>query len=187
MQRLVGHFIMSRIGNLPIQIPSGVSVTTDNKVVKVKGPKGELEQDLNDSVSLDISEQEIIVIPKDQNRGTRALQGTIRSLIANMVTGVVTPYSKDLLIEGVGFRAAVKGTEVGLELGYSHPINHSIPEGVSVTVADNVKIHVEGSDKQKVGQLAAEIKNYYPVEPYKGKGVRIVGDYVRRKEGKKSA
>ena len=187
MQRLVGDFIMSRIGNLPIQIPSGVSVTTEKNVVKVKGPKGELVQDLNDSVSLDISEQEIIVKPKDQNRGTRALQGTIRSLIANMVIGVVTPYSKDLLIEGVGFRAAVKGSEVGLELGYSHPINHLIPEGVSVTVADNVKIHVEGSDKQKVGQLAAEIKNYYPVEPYKGKGVRIVGDYVRRKEGKKSA
>lgn len=178
---------MSRIGNLPIPIPSGVSVTTDNKVVKVKGPKGELEQDLNESLSLDISEQEIIVKPKDQNRGTRAIQGTMRSLIANMVIGVVTPYSKDLLIEGVGFRAAVKGTEVGLELGYSHPINHPIPEGVSVTVADNVKIHVEGPDKQKVGQLAAEIKNYYPVEPYKGKGVRIVGDYVRRKEGKKSA
>jgi large subunit ribosomal protein L6 len=181
------RFNMSRIGNLPIPIPSGVSVTTDNNVVKVKGPKGELEQDLIESISLDISEQEIIVKPKDQNRGTRAIQGTMRSLIANMVTGVVTPYSKDLLIEGVGFRAAVKGTEVGLELGYSHPINHPIPEGVSVTVADNVKIHVEGPDKQKVGQLAAEIKNYYPVEPYKGKGVRIVGDYVRRKEGKKSA
>ncbi|HAF58220.1 MAG TPA: 50S ribosomal protein L6 [Opitutae bacterium] len=178
---------MSRIGNLPIEIPAGVEVSAENDSIKVKGPKGELLQNLNDSISLEISEKEIQVRPKDSSRQTRALQGTIRSLIANMITGVVSPYSKDLLIEGVGFRAAVKGTEVGLELGYSHPINHPIPEGVSVTVADNVKIHVEGPDKQKVGQLAAEIKSYYPVEPYKGKGVRIVGEYVRRKEGKKSA
>lgn len=178
---------MSRIGNLPINIPAGVEVTSTGSSVKVKGPKGELHQDLHESVTLEISEKEVVVKPVDSNRQTRALQGTIRSLVANMVTGVVTPYSKDLLIEGVGFRAAVKGTDVGLELGYSHPINHPIPEGVSVTVADNVKIHVEGADKQKVGQLAADIKSYYPVEPYKGKGVRILGQYVRRKEGKKSA
>jgi large subunit ribosomal protein L6 len=178
---------MSRIGNLPIEIPSGVDVNIDGSVVKVKGPKGELLQELNASIELDVTENLINVRPKDSSRQTRALQGTMRSLIANMVSGVVTPYSKDLLIEGVGFRAAVKGTDVGLELGYSHPINHPIPDGVSVTVADNVKIHVEGSDKQKVGQLAADIKSYYPVEPYKGKGVRILGQYVRRKEGKKSA
>ena len=177
---------MSRIGNLPIEIPAGVEVSAENDSIKIKGPKGELLQNLNDSISLEISEKEIQVRPKDSSRQTRALQGTIRSLIANMITGVVSPYSKDLLIEGVGFRAAVKGTEVGLELGYSHPINHPIPEGVSVTVADNVKIHVEGPDKQKVGQLAAEIKKLLSVEPYKGKGVRIVGEYVRRKEGKKS-
>ena len=140
---------MSRIGNLPIEIPAGVEVSAENDSIKVKGPKGELLQNLNDSISLEISEKEIQVRPKDSSRQTRALQGTIRSLIANMITGVVSPYSKDLLIEGVGFRAAVKGTEVGLELGYSHPINHPIPEGVSVTVADNVKIHVEGPDKQK--------------------------------------
>jgi large subunit ribosomal protein L6 len=104
-----------------------------------------------------------------------------------MVQGVTQNFSKDLLIEGVGFRATVKGQLIDLELGYSHPIEHPIPDGVVVTVSDNVKIHVEGPDKQKVGQLAAEIKHYYPVEPYKGKGVRIVGEYVRRKEGKKSA
>jgi large subunit ribosomal protein L6 len=178
---------MSRIGNLPIEIPSGVDVTIDGSVVKVKGPKGELLQELNASIELDVTENLINVRTKDPSRQSRALQGTMRSLIANMVSGVVKPYSKDLLIEGVGFRAAVKGTDVGLELGYSHPINHPIPDGVSVTVADNVKIHVEGSDKQKVGQLAADIKSYYPVEPYKGKGVRILGQYVRRKEGKKSA
>jgi len=178
---------MSRIGNLPIEIPSGVDVNIDGSVVKVKGPKGELLQELNASIELEVTENLINVRPKDSSRQTRALQGTMRSLIANMVSGVVSPYSKDLLIEGVGFRAAVKGTDVGLELGYSHPINHPIPDGVTVTVADNVKIHVEGSDKQKVGQLAADIKSYYPVEPYKGKGVRILGEYVRRKEGKKSA
>jgi len=178
---------MSRIGNLPIEIPSGVDVNIDGSVVKVKGPKGELLQELNASIELEVTENLINVRPKDSSRQTRALQGTMRSLIANMVSGVVSPYSKDLLIEGVGFRAAVKGTDVGLELGYSHAINHPIPDGVTVTVADNVKIHVEGSDKQKVGQLAADIKSYYPVEPYKGKGVRILGEYVRRKEGKKSA
>jgi len=178
---------MSRIGNLTIEIPSGVDVNIDGSVVKVKGPKGELLQELNASIELEVTENLINVRPKDSSRQTRALQGTMRSLIANMVSGVVSPYSKDLLIEGVGFRAAVKGTDVGLELGYSHPINHPIPDGVTVTVADNVKIHVEGSDKQKVGQLAADIKSYYPVEPYKGKGVRILGEYVRRKEGKKSA
>jgi large subunit ribosomal protein L6 len=178
---------MSRIGNLPIEIPTGVEVNSTNGVLKVKGPKGELSQVLNDFVAIEISEKEIVVKPVDSDRQTRALQGTFRSLIANMIKGVVSPYSKDLLIEGVGFRASVKGSDIGLELGYSHPINHPIPEGVSVTVADNVKIHVEGADKQKVGQLAADIKSYYPVEPYKGKGVRILGQYVRRKEGKKSA
>jgi len=178
---------MSRIGNLPITIPTGVEVTSENEVVKVKGPKGELEQILHESISLDISDDQILIKPIDSTRGSKAIQGTFRSLIANMVHGVTNPYFKDLLIEGVGFRAAVKGNEIGLELGYSHPINHPIPDGVSVSVADNVKIHVEGADKQKVGQLAAEIKSYYPVEPYKGKGVRIVGEFVRRKEGKKSA
>ena len=118
---------MSRIGNLPIEIPSGVDVNIEGSVVKVKGPKGELLQELNASIELDVTENLINVRPKDSSRQTRALQGTMRSLIANMVSGVVTPYSKDLLIEGVGFRAAVKGTDVGLELGYSHPINHPIP------------------------------------------------------------
>jgi large subunit ribosomal protein L6 len=178
---------MSRIGNLPVPIPAGVDITTDNDCVKVKGPKGELFQTLSDSISLNISDAEVVVKPTTDSRNSKAVQGTFRSLIANMVKGVVTPYSKDLLIEGVGFRATVKGSEIDLELGYSHPIHHPIPDGVSVTVAENVKIHVEGADKQKVGQLAAEIKSYYPVEPYKGKGVRIIGEFVRRKEGKKSA
>ena len=178
---------MSRIGNAPIPIPSGVEVIVDNHLIKVKGPKGNLEQETVPQVSVHVEENQILVSATTDSRFSKAIQGTTRSLIANMVQGVVSPYSKDLLIEGVGFRASVKGSEIDLELGYSHPVSHPIPDGVTVTVADNVKIHVEGADKQKVGQMAADIKSYYPVEPYKGKGVRILGQYVRRKEGKKSA
>jgi large subunit ribosomal protein L6 len=178
---------MSRIGNAPIPIPSGVEVVVDDHLIKVKGPKGNLEQETVPQVSVQVEDNQILVSTTTESRFSKAIHGTTRSLIANMVQGVVSPYSKDLLIEGVGFRAAVKGSEIDLELGYSHPVSHPIPEGVTVTVADNVKIHVEGADKQKVGQMAADIKSYYPVEPYKGKGVRILGQYVRRKEGKKSA
>jgi large subunit ribosomal protein L6 len=178
---------MSRIGKLPVEIPSGVTVTVDNNIISVKGPKGELNQRVSPLVSVNIEEKIVSVSQVENSRDAKAIFGTTRSLIANMVQGVTQNFSKDLLIEGVGFRATVKGQLIDLELGYSHPIEHPIPEGVVVTVADNVKIHVEGPDKQKVGQLAAEIKHYYPVEPYKGKGVRIVGEYVRRKEGKKSA
>lgn len=178
---------MSRIGKLPIEIPTGVSVTAENHMVSVKGPKGELTQRVSSLISVNIEEKIVSVAQLEKTREAKAIYGTTRSLIANMLQGVSQNFSKDLLIEGVGFRATVKGKVIDLELGYSHPIEHPIPEGVMVTVADNVKIHIEGPDKQKVGQLAAEIKNYYPAEPYKGKGVRIVGEYVRRKEGKKSA
>ena len=172
---------------MPISIPNGVQVSIESHTILVKGPKGDLKQELSPLARVDISDETIKVSPVDESRSARAIYGTTRSLIANMVKGVTEPFSKDLLIEGVGFRAAIKGQSIDLELGYSHPVVHPIPEGVVVTVADNVKIHVEGADKQKVGQVAADIKSYYPVEPYKGKGVRIVGEYVRRKEGKKSA
>ena len=172
---------------MPISIPNGVQVSIESHTILVKGPKGDLKQELSPLARVDISDETIQVSPVDESRSARAIYGTTRSLIANMVKGVTETFSKDLLIEGVGFRAAIKGQSIDLELGYSHPVVHPIPEGVVVTVADNVKIHVEGTDKQKVGQVAADIKSYYPVEPYKGKGVRIVGEYVRRKEGKKSA
>ena len=172
---------------MPISIPNGVQVSIESHTILVKGPKGDLKQELSPLARVDISDETIQVSPVDESRSARAIYGTTRSLIANMVKGVTEPFSKDLLIEGVGFRAAIKGQSIDLELGYSHPVVHPIPEGVVITVADNVKIHVEGADKQKVGQVAADIKSYYPVEPYKGKGVRIVGEYVRRKEGKKSA
>jgi large subunit ribosomal protein L6 len=178
---------MSRIGKVPVKIPSGVEVTIDGQVISVKGPKGDLSQEFSSLAKFSMSEETLVVSPADDSRAAQAVYGTARSIIANMVQGVVTPFTKNLLIEGVGFRATVKGTKIDLELGFSHPILHDIADGVTVTVADNVKIHVEGADKQKVGQMAAEIKNYYPVEPYKGKGVRILGEYVRRKEGKKSA
>jgi len=178
---------MSRIGKVPVDIPSGVQVSLEQNTISVKGPKGNLSKTFSPLASISVEGEQIHVKPVDGSREARAQYGTTRSIIANMVQGVTEPFSKDLLIEGVGFRATVKGSIIDLELGYSHPIEHPIPEGVTITVADNVKIHVEGPDKQKVGQVAAEIKSYYPVEPYKGKGVRILGQYVRRKEGKKSA
>jgi large subunit ribosomal protein L6 len=178
---------MSRIGKIPVDIPTGVEVALDNQTIRVKGPKGELSKTFSPLAVIKVSDETVVVSPANDSRAAQAQYGTARSIIANMVQGVTQPFSKDLLIEGVGFRAAIKGSVIDLELGYSHPVEHTIPEGVTVTVADNVKIHVEGADKQMVGQLAAEIKSYYPVEPYKGKGVRILGQYVRRKEGKKSA
>jgi len=178
---------MSRIGKIPVEIPSGVEISLDKSTIHVKGPKGSLSKTFSPLAEITISDNQILVNPTEESRDAQAQYGTTRSIIANMVQGVVEPFSKDLLIEGVGFRATVKGSIIDLELGYSHPVEHSIPDGVTITVSDNVKIHVEGSDKQKVGQVAAEIKSYYPVEPYKGKGVRILGQYVRRKEGKKSA
>ena len=178
---------MSRIGKLPVSIPAGVEVSVTDHLVSVSGPKGKLEQSFSELANVVVEKNEVRVSPADDTRAARAMYGTARAIVANMVRGVVETYSKDLLLQGVGFRAAVQGNLLNLELGYSHPINYSVLEGVTVTVADNVKIRVEGSDKQKVGQVAADIKSFYPVEPYKGKGVRIVGDYVRRKEGKKSA
>ena len=159
------NFIMSRIGKLPVEIPSGVNISLESNTVSVKGPKGELSQRISPLVSVNIEENTLSVSQTEESREAKAIFGTTRSLIANMVQGVTENFSKDLLIEGVGFRATVKGKVIDLELGYSHPIEHPIPDGVVVTVSDNVKIHVEGPDKQKVGQLAAEIKSYYPVEP----------------------
>lgn len=178
---------MSRIGKVPVEIPSEVEVSIDGNVVTVKGPKGTLDKEFSSLAEVEIADNQIVIRPSNNSRSANAIYGTTRSIVANMVQGVTKPFSKNLLIEGVGFRATVKGKIIDLELGYSHPVEHQIPDGITVTVSDNVKILVEGADKQKVGQLAAEIKKYYPVEPYKGKGVRILGQFVRRKEGKKSA
>jgi large subunit ribosomal protein L6 len=175
---------MSRVGLKPISLPDKVAVKLDGRTVTVEGPKGTLGYDLPDGISLTSDSGVVTVSRASELRQQRALHGTARSLVQNMITGVSEGFAKSLEIQGVGLRAAVKGSDLDLSLGKSHPILHPIPAGLTVTVADNTKIKVEGIDKQLVGQFAAEVRAYYPPEPYKGKGVRYVGEYVRRKEGK---
>lgn len=175
---------MSRIGKNPVGIPTKVEVSVSDNTVSVKGPKGNLEKEFPRHVTIEVADNQIQVNPASDNRMARAMHGTARAIIANMVHGVSEGFSKDLEINGVGFRAAVKGKMLDLALGYSHPINYPIPEGITVTVAENTKVKVEGIDKQLVGAVAADIRRFYPPEPYKGKGVTIVGEKVRRKEGK---
>ena len=175
---------MSRVGKATIAVPEKVSVKISGANVAVDGPKGKLELDLPEGLVVKENSGELTVERASELRSLRALHGTFRSLINNMIQGVNEGYVKDLEIQGVGFRAAVKGNAIDLSLGKSHPILHPIPEGLTVTVADNTKIKVEGIDKQLVGQFAADVRSYYPPEPYKGKGVRYVGEYVRRKAGK---
>jgi large subunit ribosomal protein L6 len=176
---------MSRIGQKIIALPEKVSMNcAADGTVTVEGPKGKLEWCLPEGITISQDGGVLTVERAGDHRRLRALHGTSRSLISNMVDGVANGFVKELEIQGVGFRAAVKGQALDLSLGKSHPILHPIPEGVTVTVTDNTKIKVEGIDKQVVGQFAAEVRNYYPPEPYKGKGVRYVGEYVRRKAGK---
>jgi large subunit ribosomal protein L6 len=178
---------MSRIGKLPIPIIDKASVAVDGQTVRVEGPKGKLEKTFDDSTNIEVSENEVRVTPANNSSHSKAMIGTVRSIINNMVIGVVEGYKKELVLKGVGFRAAISGKVLDLALGYSHPCLLDIPEGITITVTENTKLTVEGADKHLVGQIAAKIFNYYPAEPYKGKGVHIVGKYVRRKEGKKSA
>ncbi len=178
---------MSRIGKLPVPVLDKANVTVDGQTVRAEGPKGKLEQTFDSAVKIELADGEIKVSPADNSRHARAMFGTARSIINNMVVGVVDGYEKKLEIKGVGFRAALKGDVLDLALGYSHPVEVKIPEGITVTVTENTKVSVTGADKQMVGEIAATIYSYFPAEPYKGKGVHIVGQYVRRKEGKKSA
>ena len=176
---------MSRIGKLPITLPAGVNVTVgDDNVITLKGPKGELKQQINPNMKVSVDKGVLTVERPDDEKENRAMHGLYRSLLNNMVIGVSEGFVKNLEIVGVGFRAAVKGNILDLNLGKSHPINQVIPEGLKVTVTENTKVTVEGIDKQVVGQFAAEVRAYYPPEPYKGKGVRFVGEVIRRKEGK---
>ena len=175
---------MSRVGLKAITLPEKVSVSDNGGNVTVEGPKGKLDFQLPVGITISHEDTTLQVNRATEGRAHRALHGTARSIINNMIIGVTDGYSKDLEILGVGFRAAVKGSNLDLSLGKSHPILHPIPEGVKVTVAENTKIKVEGIDKQEVGQFAAEVRAYYKPEPYKGKGVRYVGEYVRRKAGK---
>jgi len=176
---------MSRVGKQIIEIPAKVAVKVggDGKV-NVEGPKSKLAWDLPKGITVKVEGTTITVERLDEERRTRALHGTSQRLISNMVKGVSDGYRKDLEIHGVGFRASVKGTNLDLSLGQSHPRLHPIPSGLKVTVADNTKIAVEGIDKQLVGQFAADVRSYYPPEPYKAKGVRYAGEQIRRKAGK---
>lgn len=178
---------MSRIGNLPVEVPNTVRLSVEDNFVEVKGPAGCVAQQFNSSVKIVFSDNIVTVTPANDSRFAQAMHGTARSIIYNMVQGVQKPFQKDLEIQGVGFKALLDGSVLDLSLGYSHPVNYKIPEGINVTVKDGTMIHIEGADKRLVGKVAAEIRRFYPVEPYKGKGVRISGEHVRRKEGKKSA
>ena len=176
---------MSRIGKQPVPIPDKVKVTVTGDTVLVEGPKGKVSKLFAPVVKITVADKKVTVSPtEDDSRFAKAMYGTVRSVIASMVKGASEGYSKDLEIQGVGFKANLKGSVLDLALGYSHPILHDIPAGIKVTVTDQTKLKIEGADKQLVGQVTAEIRSYYPPEPYKGKGVRIVGERVRRKEGK---
>jgi len=177
---------MSRIGKKSITLPEKVSVGLDEKtrLVTVEGPKGRLSWTLPRQVTLKVEGGELTVGRETEQRQLRALHGLSRSLVNNMVEGVTKGFQKKLIIEGVGFKAAVNGKILNLALGKSHPINFPIPEGISIVVADNTKVTIDGIDKQLVGQVAADIRGYYPPEPYKGKGVRYDGEIIIRKQGK---
>jgi large subunit ribosomal protein L6 len=175
---------MSRIGKQPVSIPDKVTVSVKDGTVLIQGPKGKVEKTFASAVKVTVTDKQITFAPTEDSRFANAMFGTARSIVAGMVKGVTEGYVKDLEIQGVGFKANLKGKTLDLALGYSHPIVMDIPEGIKVTVTDQTKVKVEGADKQLVGAVTAEIRSYYPPEPYKGKGVRIVGERVRRKEGK---
>ncbi len=178
---------MSRIGRLPIHLPSGVTVKIAEGDVEVKGPKGTLSTRLPERIAMEVSDSVIRLTRPDDSKQSRALHGLARALTANLVTGVTEGFKKGLETQGVGYRAAVSGSTLNLLLGFSHPVDMAIPKGLSVSVEGGTQLVVEGMDKQLVGQFAADIRAKRPPEPYKGKGVRYVGEYVRRKVGKTGA
>jgi large subunit ribosomal protein L6 len=175
---------MSRIGKQPIAIPPKVKVEVKGQQVSVEGPKGKLNWELPRRTSLKVEDGKIVVSRQSDDADAKALHGLSRALVSNMVRGVSEGFVKKLEIQGVGFKAAVQGNNVNLNLGYSHPVVYPIPAQIKVTVEENTKITVEGPDRQSVGQVAAELRGFYPPEPYKGKGVRYTDERVIRKEGK---
>ena len=174
---------MSRIGRAPIAIPAGVEVVVDGSTVTVKGAKGTLSRTMNSNITITKDGDTIVVTRPNDQKENRSLHGLTRTLIANMIEGVSNGYKKELEINGIGYRAEVKGTALVMKIGFSHDVIMDAPEGVSVEVNGN-KVTVSGADKQKVGQFAAEIREKRPPEPYKGKGIKYVDEYIRRKEGK---
>ena len=176
---------MSRIGKKAVPVPSGVSASVEEQTVKVKGPKGALQLVLHDDVAAKMEGGGIKVDPRNETKRARAMWGTSRTLVANLVTGVTKGFERRLEITGVGYRAMVQGKNLQLALGYSHDVVYPIPDGITIATPKPTEVVVTGLDRQKVGQVAAEIRGFRPPEPYKGKGVKYVGEYVFRKEGKK--
>jgi len=175
---------MSRIGKMPVPVPPKVKVEIHGQQVSVEGPKGKLDLQLPRRMTAKLDGANVIVSRAGEDAEAKSLHGLSRALVNNMIKGVSGGFVKKLEIQGVGFKAAVVGDRVNLSLGYSHPINYLIPPQIKVTVEENTKLTIEGPDKQMVGQVASELRSYYPPEPYKGKGVRYVGEKVVRKEGK---
>jgi large subunit ribosomal protein L6 len=176
---------MSRIGKKPVAVPAGVTAAVDGRTVKVKGAKGELSFQAPDDVNVSLADGQISVVPRDDSKRARAMWGMSRSQVANLVEGVTKGYEKKLDITGVGYKAAVAGKMLKLSLGYSHDIDYEIPAGIAIATPKPTEIIVTGIDKQKVGQTAAEIREFRGPEPYQGKGVRYSGEFIFRKEGKK--
>jgi large subunit ribosomal protein L6 len=176
---------MSRVGKKPVSVPAGVTANIEGQTVKVKGPKGALQLVLHGDVAATMDKGAIRVDPRNQTKRARAMWGTYRALIANLVKGVTTGFEQRLEISGVGYRAAVQGKNLQLALGYSHDVVYPIPDGITIATPKPTEIVVSGIDRQRVGQVAAEIHDYRPPEPYKGKGVKYANEFIFRKEGKK--
>jgi len=176
---------MSRIGKKPVPIPSGVTANIEGQTVKVKGPKGTLQVVLPEDVTVKMESGSVQVDPRNETKRARSMWGTSRTLVNNLITGVTQGYERKLEITGVGYRAALQGKNLQIALGYSHDVIYAIPEGIAITTPKPTEIVVSGIDKQRVGQVAAEIRGFRPPEPYKGKGVKYAGEFIFRKEGKK--
>jgi len=176
---------MSRVGKNPIAIPDGVTVSMGDDEITVKGKKGELNQQVLSDVSISVEDSQVVIKPMGESKFARSLWGTMRSNIEAMIVGVSEGFSRELEIQGVGYRAQMQGKVLKLQLGFSHDIDFPVPEGISIECPSQTQIVVSGADKQRVGQVASNIRGYRPPEPYKGKGVRYKDEYVLRKEGKK--
>jgi large subunit ribosomal protein L6 len=176
---------MSRIGKKPVAVPAGVTANIEGRQLSVKGPKGTLSMQLADEVTYEIGDGGISVQPVNDTKRARSFWGMQRTLVQNLITGVTEGYSKQLQITGVGYRANVQGKNLKLQLGYSHDVDYAIPEGITIATPDQTTVNISGIDKQKVGQVAAEIRRWRKPEPYKGKGIKYAGEFIFRKEGKK--
>jgi len=176
---------MSRIGKKAVVVPSGVTATVNGQEVAVKGPKGELKHILADAIVAKLDKGRIEVAMREDTKEARAMWGMTRTMVANLIAGVTEGFTRRLEITGVGYRAAVQGANLQLQLGYSHDVNYPIPKGIQIACPKPTEIVITGIDKQKVGQVAAEIRQFRPPEPYKGKGIKYAGEFILRKEGKK--